>query len=730
MRRKTLFARNLSPGVFVQIKAILPTEALIPVKAIRRSAFRIAVLFLTVLSNFSFGQNTLTKQWDKRYGGTVQEGLTCFQQTTDGGYILGGVSVSGISGDKTQSNWGGEDYWIVKTDSLGNIEWDKRFGGTDPDVLFSLQQTADGGYILGGFSWSGISGDKTQPSWGDHDYWIVKIDPLGNMQWNKRFGGTNSDYLFSLQQTTDGGYILGGWSYSGTGGNKTQPLWGEVDYWIVKTDSLGNMQWDKRFGGTGWDQLYSLQQTTDGGYILGGHSNSGISGDKTQPSFGGFDYWIVKTDSLGNMQWDKRFGGTSHDKLNSLQQTTDGGYILGGRSLSGIGGDKTQASWGGYDYWIVKTDPLGNMLWDKRFGGINDEEYYDNPGNVTQTSDKGYLIAGASDSPISGDKTENNLGLKQTWVVKTDSSGILQWDKTIFTTGTDLTGLVIQSKDGCYVMANCTDGGIGGYKTQLNWDTNNYDTPDYWIVKFCDTTGKPAFFAIDTSICKKFCTDFFDQSTNYPTAWQWIFDGGSPALSSLQNPTGICYNEPGEYKVILITTNASGNDTLTLNNYITVYGTPQFPIITQAGYTLTSSASSSYQWQFNSVNISGATNQSYTILQSGLYTVIIGDLHGCVNSASKYVLITGIAGQSTDESFLIEPNPSDGNFTCLISNVAPGNCGIEIFNFLGQQVFSEIGISNSSFQKEIHLVFPPEGIYLVTISTEEKTYQKKIVVDR
>ena len=331
------------------------------------------ILFLFV--NLIQAQNPLVKQWDRRFGGASHEELTSFQQTSDGGYILGGHSSSAISGDKTQTTWGNSvDYWIVKIDWLGNKQWDKDFGGTNVDYLFSLQQTADKGYILVGWSNSDIGGDKTQASWASYDYWIVKTDSLGNKQWDKDFGGALDDVPSSVKQTADGGYILGGHSYSGISGDKTQASWGDYDYWIVKTDSLGNKQWDKDFGGINDEQLYSLQQTADGGYILGGLSSSGISGDKTQATWGLVDYWIVKTDSLGNKQWDKDFGGISSDFLSTIQQTADGGYILGGCSYSGIGGDKTQASWGDRDYWVVKIDALGNKQWDKDFGGTGVEE--------------------------------------------------------------------------------------------------------------------------------------------------------------------------------------------------------------------------------------------------------------------------------------------------------------------------------------------------------------------
>ncbi|MEO5674431.1 MAG: hypothetical protein ABIQ74_07265, partial [Chitinophagales bacterium] len=184
-----------------------------------------AFLFFLFMAGFSFfspkqsyGQNPLVKQWDARFGGSDYDWLLSLQQTADGGYILGGYSDSGISGDKTQASQGGYDYWIVKTDAGGVKQWDARFGGSNDDYLFSLQQTADGGYILGGYSWSGISGDKTQASQGANDYWIVKTDAGGVKQWDARFGGSSDEYFNALQQTADGGYILGGFSLSGISG--------------------------------------------------------------------------------------------------------------------------------------------------------------------------------------------------------------------------------------------------------------------------------------------------------------------------------------------------------------------------------------------------------------------------------------------------------------------------------------------------------------------------------
>jgi hypothetical protein len=457
-------------------------------KSIMKTFYKniLILIFLPTIFVFqSFSQNPLVKQWDYRFGGGSADYLFSLQQTVDGGYIIGGYSNSNIGRDKTQNTWSVLvfDYWIVKTDSLGNKQWDKDFGSTGQDYLTCLKQTVDGGYILGGYSYLGISGNKSQAGYGDWDYWIIKIDSVGNKQWDKDFGGSNYDKLYSIEQTVDRGYILGGVSYSGISGNKTQATWGGDDYWIVKTDSLGNKQWDRDFGGTFGDQLYSVKQTADGGYILGGCSESHISGNKSQTTWGLGDFWILKTDSLGNKQWDQDFGGTSSDVLCSLMQTSDGGYILGGLSASLASGNKTSGFKGGkYDYWIVKTDSLGVKQWDKDFGGLGSEEYF---GNISQTSDGGYLFAGTSRSPVGGDKTESNFGYEQTWVLKTDLHGIKQWDKTLQTStpAADQTGFAIQTKDGCYTMANYTAAGIGGNKSQPCWGG-----ADYWIIKFCDST--------------------------------------------------------------------------------------------------------------------------------------------------------------------------------------------------------------------------------------------------
>ncbi len=445
------------------------------------STFRFP-LFTLHFSLFIFHSSLFTVkaqeiEWQNTIGGTGDDRLYSMQQTDDGGFILGGKSFSNISGDKTENSNGFDDYWIVKTDSMGNLQWQNTIGGSYFDLLYSIQQTADGGYILGGSSRSDISGDKTENTkggYGNYDYWIVKTDSLGVIQWQNTIGGKSDEILYSVLQTVDGGYILGGYSNSDIHADKTENSMGGSDYWIVKINSTGGLQWQNTIGGGGNDILYTMQQTVDGGYILGGVSVSMISGDKTENCNGGWDYWIVKTDATGNLQWQNTIGGSNGDYLVSIQQTFEGGFILGGMSYSDVSGDKTEDSFGPPDYWIVKTDSIGNLQWQNTIGGSN----YDELRSIQQTTDGGYILGGYSSSNISGDKTENTKGVLDYWVLKTDSTGGIQWQNTIGGYENDRLYSIEQTTDEGYILAGHTYSNISGDKTE-----NNVGDFDYWIIK-------------------------------------------------------------------------------------------------------------------------------------------------------------------------------------------------------------------------------------------------------
>ena len=264
----------------------------------------------------------------KTMGGSLSEGAYNLDATSDGGLIAAGYTYSGISGIKTDGNYGNSDYWVVKTDAAGNIEWQKTYGGSDYDQLETVAQTLDGGYILGGYSVSGISGIKTENNHASSiDIWIIKLDATGNIVWQNTIGGNSSDYLGSIENTSDGGYIVGAYSYSDISGDKTENHIGDADYWILKLNAAGNIVWQNTIGGTSADYCFRAQEISGGGFIVSGSSASPVSGDKTEGTVGpGFstDIWVLKLDASGNIVWQNTIGGNSTETTFELELTPEG----------------------------------------------------------------------------------------------------------------------------------------------------------------------------------------------------------------------------------------------------------------------------------------------------------------------------------------------------------------------------------------------------------------------
>jgi len=678
----------------------------------------------------SHAQSPLVKQWDFRFGGTVYDYVNSFQQTRDGGFILGGYSTSGISGDKTQPSWGNLDYWIVKIDANGTKQWDKRYGGIDQDVLSTVLQTTDGGYIVGGYSLSEANGDKTQMSRGYNDYWIVKTDSMGNKIWDKRYGGAFDDLLVSMYQTSDGGYILGGYSGSGIGGDKTQINRGFNDYWLVKTDSLGTVLWDKDYGGTDYDFMYNILLTPDGGFLLGGASSSPSGPDKSQNTWGADDVWMIKTDSLGNKQWDADYGGFDYDQLNSFCNAPGGGYMLGCYSSSNISGNKTQNSWGLGDIWLIRIDASGGIVWDRDLGGVDAE---DGIGSVFRDTDGGYFIACNSFSGISGDKTEANLGLAQAWIVKTDSLGNKLWDKTIFTNPDQkVYPMMIQTAEGCYAIAEATYGDVAGYKTQPNWD-NTLSSTDFWIIRYCDTSATTlAAFSATNTICPGTCIDFTNLSVN-ASSFEWIFPGAGTASSTDVNPLGICYANPGNYDVTLVATGVNGADTLTLANYITVYPYPAPQGITQTGDTLFANQGAvSYQWYHAGNLIPGATDYFYVATEGGNFNVVATDANGCEVEAAIFDVVAGIQAAETGSNLQMKIYPSPADKEMIIDlHAAAGEVNkISIYDSRGQLALEIPFTSNRSHVQtaDVDVSMLPSGLYLVRLSGNGSVSCRKVSI--
>src|SRR3990170_2032629 len=315
-----------------------------------------------------------------------------------------------------------------------STEWSKTYSGATAidGWPYIVIQTSDGGYA--------IAGRKATAGSNNFAFWLIKTDPTGNMQWDRTYGGSSYSKVFNLIQTNDGGYALVGdtWAYTG---------W--YDAWLVKTDAQGNMQWNKVYGGSGVDTFSSVIQTSDDGYAL--------VGETTSKGAGYYDFWLVKTNSAGDVQWDKTYGGADAEVAQNIVQTNEGGYVLSG-------GTRSFARPGDVDLWLVKTDAEGNMQWNKAYGGNNEEDW----GFVVPTSDGGYAMAGYTQSYGVGDS--------DFWLVKTDSLGNTQWNKTYGGMNNDRTKSMVQTSGMGFVLAGRTNSfGAGGN--------------DFWLIETDDNGG-------------------------------------------------------------------------------------------------------------------------------------------------------------------------------------------------------------------------------------------------
>ena len=407
-----------------------------------RAALLCTLYALAVFSMASSAVASADLVWQKCLGGSSWEFARSVQPTADGGYIVAGYTNS-TDGD-VSGNHGEDDYWIVKIDCSGNIVWQKCLGGSSWDEAYSVQPTIDGGYVVAGYTYSN-DGNVTG-NHGLNDYWVVKLDSSGCLVWQRCLGGSKDDYAQSVQQTADGGYVVAGWASSNDGnvsGNH-----GGDDYWVVKLDGSGNIVWQKCLGGSSWDEAYSVQPTADGGYIVAGLTNS--NDGNVSGNHGGLDYWVVLLNGSGNIVWQRCLGGSGEDVAFSVQQTPVGGYVISGLtgsndgnvsgnhgqedfwvvSLDGSGNLVWQrclggSSWeyardvqptadGGYvvagytysndddvsgnhgelDFWVVLLNSSGDIVWQKCLGGSSWEGAF----SIQPTSDGGYVLAGATDS--------------------------------------------------------------------------------------------------------------------------------------------------------------------------------------------------------------------------------------------------------------------------------------------------------------------------------------------
>lgn len=350
---------------------------------------------------------TLSNQ--KCIGGSGYDDGNFVIPVSTGGYAFLGA---GGSGDGDQSaNWGNTyDYWIAKTDDAFNILWETNLGGNEFDVPFGVCETNDSGFVIVGTSWS--SDGNVSNNYGDSDYWIAKVDSAGNLLWENNYGGSGVEEARAVIELTSNFIVVAGFS-SSSDGDVSSPK-GNQDFWVLMLNQFGNLIWEKSYGGAATDIATAMIEDIDGNILILGWTGS-VNGDVSFNN-GNYDYWLIKIDPDGTLLWEKSYGGSGEELATSITITLDSGFVLAGMSKSNDG--DVSSNQGGEDFWIVKIDQFGTLEWEKAMGGSD----YERAQSVIATADTGYVISGytySSDGDISG----SNKGIADCWVVKLHESG-------------------------------------------------------------------------------------------------------------------------------------------------------------------------------------------------------------------------------------------------------------------------------------------------------------------
>jgi len=385
-------------------------------------------------------------------GGSKNESAQSIINTNDGGYIILGHAQS-QDGDLSNKQNESYDYWVLKFDSQSSLQWSKTYGGSDDDRGRSIIQASDGGYVIIGSS-SSSDLDVTENA-GSQDYWIAKLNASGDMSWQKSFGYSGSDSGLAVIQTIDNGYLVSGVldvTASGGEGNTrdTNARHAGGDYWAIKLDSDGVLEWSKYFGGSFTDTPYDVIETNNG-YMMVGSSDSNdvdISDNKGQ-----YDFWVVNISDTGELIWEKTYGGSEIDEAWSIAGSGDGNYVIAGDTRSN--NLNVTENNGGADVWVIKINPSGDLLWEETIGGTS----FDVGRSIKKTQDNGFLISGSSRSS-DGDMT-NNQGQNDALVLRIDASGGLKWQKTIGGSDIDFANDVIELNDGSIIAVGETSSSDG-----------------------------------------------------------------------------------------------------------------------------------------------------------------------------------------------------------------------------------------------------------------------------
>ena len=418
-------------------------------------------------------------------GGTIEDEINSVSETSDGGYIVGGdfwSSSIDLGNGISLKNKGNKDGMIIKYNATGEVEWAEGIGETNDDEITSVAGTSDGGYIVGGEFRSSridLGNGISLTHKGDYDGMIIKYNAEGKVEWAEGIGGTNGDYINAITETSDGGYIVGGYFYSssielGNGISLTNK--GSSDGMIIKYNAIGEVEWTEGIGGTKEDKINSVSETIDGGYIVGGYFGSSsidLGNGISLTNKGKYDGMIIKYNARGEVEWAEGIGGTSDDEITSVAGTSDGGYIVGGYfggsidlgngiSLTNKGSTNTS------DGMIIKYNATGEVEWAEEIAGTMNDYIK----SVAETSDGGYIVGGYFESSSIGLEHGISLTNKNStnyssdgMIIKYNATGEVEWAEGIGGTSSEQIESVAETSDGGYI--------VGGYFYSSSIDLGN-----------------------------------------------------------------------------------------------------------------------------------------------------------------------------------------------------------------------------------------------------------------
>ncbi len=390
-------------------------------------------------------------------GGSKNESFQSVCASLDGGYVVAGF-VQSNDGDIEGKVGDDFDFWVQKYNEEDTLEWEKFYGGTDVDKGYAIEATMDGGYILVGQSKS-TDGDVPFNA-GFDDIIIIKLDGQGNKQWGKNHGFFGSDKGYTVKQTLDGGYIIGGvldvTASNGLGNDRSaQTSHAGGDYWLIKLSANGDKEWRQYYGGSFTDTLNDIEVLEDGGYLLVGSSDSedvDISNNK-----GTYDIWVLKVASDSSLEWNKNYGGTQIESAYGIAKTREGNYVIVGDTRSNDV-DISELN-GNADMWMITINSNGTLLSEHTFGGVS----FDTARSITPSATGSLFIVGSSRS-LDGD-VSSNQGQNDLWMLEVDSNGAILWEHTIGGTQVDVAYDVAQLTNNSIVVVGDTASNDGDFTT-------------------------------------------------------------------------------------------------------------------------------------------------------------------------------------------------------------------------------------------------------------------------